>query len=175
MRGGCRQVALLISAWTTVKKFAFTASGIVFAAVLGIACGAATYTFYYGEGHSYFNKAPETCINCHIMQPQYDTWLKSSHHAVARCVDCHLPHEFPYNFISKTDNGWNHSWAFTFQNFHEPIRMKPRNRRILEHNCRSCHEAMVHQMLSYNKASLEADEVSCLHCHADVGHTYPPR
>jgi cytochrome c nitrite reductase small subunit len=154
---------------------AFTISGLVLATVLGVAFGAGTYTFYYGEGHSYFSTDPETCVNCHIMQPHYDTWLQSSHRAVATCVDCHLPHEFPYDWLSKADNGWNHSWAFTFQNFHEPIQIKPRNRRILESNCRSCHAAMVHQMLTYDAAAERADTVSCLHCHADVGHTYPPR
>lgn len=143
--------------------------------MVGLAAGAGTYTFYYGEGYSYFSKSPQTCVNCHIMQPHYDTWLKSSHHAVATCVDCHLPHEFPYNLIAKADNGWNHSWAFTFQNFHEPIEMKPRNRRILLDNCLGCHAGLVHEMLSYDVPAGAEGEIDCLHCHADVGHTYPPR
>jgi cytochrome c nitrite reductase small subunit len=158
-------------------KFAYSLSGLGLAVLLGIAGGAGGYTFYYGKGHSYFSKSPETCINCHIMQPQYDTWLKSSHHAVATCVDCHLPHPLPQALIAKADNGWNHSWAFTFQDFHEPIELKPRNRRILEVNCRECHQALVHQMLSYDAGSVgpSAETIDCLHCHADVGHTYPPR
>ena len=158
-----------------MNRLALTISGLALAALLGIACGAGTYTFYYGEGHSYFSKSPSTCINCHIMQPHYDTWLKSSHHAVATCADCHLPHQFPWDWIAKADNGWNHSWAFTFQDFHEPIEMKPRNRRILENNCIDCHGALVHQMLSYDHATDTSQELNCLHCHADVGHTYPPR
>jgi cytochrome c nitrite reductase small subunit len=159
-----------------VNKLSFTISGILLAMLLGIAAGTGTFTFYYGKGFSYFSSSPQTCINCHIMQPHYDTWLKSSHHAVATCVDCHLPHHFPHNLIAEADNGWNHSWAFTFQNFHEPIEMKPRNRRILEANCLHCHESLVHQMLSYDETREEGpDSISCLHCHADVGHTYPPR
>lgn len=157
------------------RKLAFTVSGLLLAIVLGIASGAGTYTFYYAEGHSYFSKSPETCVNCHIMQPHYDTWLKGSHHAVATCVDCHLPHTFPHNLISKADNGWNHSWAFTFQNFHEPIEIKPRNARILENNCRTCHAGVVHQMTTYDTAAGRAKSISCLHCHANVGHTDPPR
>jgi cytochrome c nitrite reductase small subunit len=158
-----------------VRRLALSMSGLVLVILLGIASGAGTYTFYYGAGYSYFSKSPQTCVNCHIMQPHYDTWLKGSHHAVATCVDCHLPHDFPYNLIAKADNGWNHSWAFTFQNFHEPIEMKPRNRRILEANCKSCHEALTHQIQTYDAATGEVDEINCLHCHSNVGHTDPPR
>jgi cytochrome c nitrite reductase small subunit len=158
-----------------VSSWPIRAWAKLLAVALGVATGTAAYTFYYGQGHSYFSKRPETCVNCHIMQPQYDTWLKSSHHAVATCADCHLPHGFPFNLIAKADNGWNHSWAFTFQNFHEPITLKPRNRRILEQNCRDCHQSLVHQMLAYDAAAEAPDAVSCIHCHAGVGHTHLPR
>ena len=47
------------------------------------------------------------------MRPQYNGWLRGSHHDVAGCVDCHLPHDFPDKYIAKARNGWNHSRAFT--------------------------------------------------------------
>lgn len=149
--------------------------GLSLPVMLGGLLGVGSFTFHYGEGWSYFSTDPTTCVNCHIMQPHYDTWQKSSHHAVATCVDCHLPHDFPHKYIAKADNGFNHSWAFTFQDFHEPIEIKPRNRRILEQNCRHCHEAMVHQMLAHHEAVDRADMIECVHCHAGVGHTLPPR
>jgi hypothetical protein len=29
------------------------------------------------------------CVNRHIMQPQYDSWQKASHHSITTCIDCH--------------------------------------------------------------------------------------
>jgi cytochrome c nitrite reductase small subunit len=145
----------------------YGAFGLVSAILFGIFSGIGTFTFDYAEGTSYFSTDPRACVNCHIMQPQFDSWTKSSHHAVAGCVDCHLPHETIPKYISKADNGWNHSLAFTLQNFHEPIQIKPRNRRILEHNCVNCHSMVVHEMVAGGTAT---QSLSCVHCHAHVGH-----
>jgi len=136
--------------------------------VLGIGLGIGSYTFLYAKGLSYLSTDPEACANCHIMQPQYDSWQKSSHHNVAGCVDCHLPHEFVGKYLAKGENGWNHSKAFTLQNFHEPIIMTGKNTRILQDSCVSCHEDAIHEMvLGVNG---KPDEVRCVHCHVTVGH-----
>ena len=79
--------------------------------------GVGAFTFHYGEGLSYFSTNPEACANCHIMRPQLDSYRKSSHHAAATCVDCHLPRSFLSKYLAKAENGWNHSTAFTLQNF----------------------------------------------------------
>ena len=134
-----------------------------------IGTGIGLYTFLYAEGLSYMSDDPEVCINCHIMQPQYDSWLSSSHHTVAGCVDCHLPHDFIGKYLAKGENGWFHSVASTLQNFHEPIRITPKNAAILQESCISCHEPMVHE-LAAGAVSADAHAVSCVHCHADVGH-----
>ena len=34
---------------------------------------------------SYLGDDPRTCINCHVMTPQYITWQHSSHREVATC------------------------------------------------------------------------------------------
>lgn len=139
----------------------------IWAAVFtGALLGVGAYTFDYGEGTSYFSTDPRACVNCHIMQPQYDSWTHSSHHAVAGCIDCHLPHELVPKYLAKADNGWRHSWAFTFQDFHEPIQINRRNARILQNNCVHCHEAVTHQMHIVNPD----EALSCVHCHAGVGH-----
>lgn len=137
------------------------------ASLLGILAGLGAFTFTYGEGASYLSSNPDACVNCHIMRDQYASWTASSHSAQAGCVDCHLPHGPVSKWIAKADNGWFHSVAFTLQNFDEPIRIKPRNRAIVQRNCVSCHTAMVHEMLP---ATAEGESVSCIHCHADVGH-----
>jgi cytochrome c nitrite reductase small subunit len=141
---------------------------LAFALLFGVLVGIGSFTFTYGEGFSYFSTDPRACVNCHIMRPQYDSWQKSSHHAAATCVDCHLPHTFFAKYVAKADNGYRHSWAFTFQDFHEPIQMTPRNRRILQNNCVTCHGELVHPLVA--GGTTFENSVSCTHCHADVGH-----
>src|ERR1051325_4163857 len=98
---------------------------------IGVPLGLGMFTFRYAEGLSYFSSDPRACVNCHIMNSEYDSWQKSSHHAVAKCVDCHLPHELIPKYIAKANNGYCHSKVSTFQDFHEPIMIKPRNSQIL--------------------------------------------
>jgi cytochrome c nitrite reductase small subunit len=142
--------------------------GVGIAAVFGLLLGLGVFTFTYAEGTSYLSTRPEACANCHIMQEQYDSWTASSHTAVAGCVDCHLPHPTIPKWISKAENGWFHSVAFTLQNHPEPIRIKPRNRAIVQRNCVSCHTGIVHGMLP--ETGSRGMAVNCTHCHADVGH-----
>ncbi len=137
-------------------------------AMIGSLIGVAAYTFRYAEGLSYFSKDPRACMNCHIMKPQFDSWQKSSHHAQASCVDCHLPDGFIKKYIAKADNGYRHSKGFTLQNFHEPIMITAANSETLQNNCLRCHGTVVHgTAMVQNRKS---DKVSCVHCHRSVGH-----
>jgi cytochrome c nitrite reductase small subunit len=140
----------------------------ILAILLGLLIGTGAFTFKYAEGLSYFSTDPKACVNCHIMTPQYESWQKSSHHAVAGCVDCHLPHTFVAKYIAKAENGYHHSKAFTTQDFHEPIMIKEKNSRILQHNCVDCHKDMVHEL--FKRDIKNPDAVDCIHCHASVGH-----
>jgi len=141
---------------------------LILAIALGILLGTGVFTFRYAEGLSYFSTDPAACVNCHIMQPQYDSWQKASHHGVARCVDCHLPHGFVEKYVAKASNGYYHSKGFTFQDFPEPIRIKGANREILQENCLHCHEDLVHELVA--GATTADDAVACVHCHRSVGH-----
>lgn len=140
----------------------------VLVVALGVFAGVGGFTFLYAEGLSYMSDDPKVCVNCHIMQPQYDSWQKASHHTVATCVDCHLPHGFIGKYISKAENGYHHSKGFTLQDFHEPIMIKPKASRILQENCVACHGALVHQQIA--STANAADPVNCVHCHRAVGH-----
>jgi len=141
---------------------------IALAIALGALLGLGGFTFRYAEGLSYFSTDPRACANCHIMRRQYDGWQKASHHGVATCADCHLPHTFFAKYLAKASNGWHHSKGFTLQDFDEPIRIKPGNSAILQANCLHCHEDMVHQLVA--GARTDRDAVECVHCHASVGH-----
>ncbi len=134
--------------------------------LLGILIGLILFVFNYAEGTSYFSSNPNACTNCHIMEPQFDSWQKSSHHTSATCVECHLPHKFIPKWIAKAENGFLHSKGFTFQNFPEPIMIKDKNKLILQENCIQCHNNLVDEVMK-NHHPLNTD---CLHCHSSVGH-----
>ena len=142
--------------------------GLLVAVLVGMLAGVGLFTFAYAQGFSYFSSDPKTCVNCHIMRDQYDSWRKGSHHAAAGCVDCHLPHDLVPKLIAKGENGYHHSTAFTFENFHEPIMIKPRNAQILQESCLRCHGALVHEIVAGSTTAKDA--VTCVHCHAGVGH-----
>jgi cytochrome c nitrite reductase small subunit len=134
---------------------------------LGALVGLGAFTFGYAKGWSYLSNNPTTCANCHVMQGHFDSWQNSSHRHVAVCNDCHLPHNHLGALLTEADNGFNHSLAFTLENFHEPIQIKPRNRRVTQGACIACHADTVHQMLPENP---RGEMLSCVHCHKAVGH-----
>jgi cytochrome c nitrite reductase small subunit len=147
-----------------------TTRGWTLALVLltGVCLGLGGFTMYYAQGLSYLSNDPRACVNCHIMQEQYDGWQKASHHGVATCNDCHVPHDFLGKYLSKAANGYHHSKAFTLQNFHEPIQIKPRNAAVLQENCLRCHAGLVHDLVPHGGPA--AGEWHCVKCHAGVGH-----
>lgn len=140
---------------------------IAIAAIAGILTGLGSFTFIYAEGLSYFSSDPKACVNCHIMRDEYDSWQKGPHHAAAKCVDCHLPHDLIGKYEAKARNGYHHSKGFTFQDFHEPIMIKPVNSKILQENCERCHGLLTENMIH---ASAGAAKTECVHCHKSAGH-----
>ncbi len=137
-------------------------------ALLGVLLGAGGFTFREGEGLAYLGNASQTCANCHIMRDHYDGWQKASHHARATCNDCHVPQGFIPKYLTKGENGFEHSKAFTLQDFHEPIRIKPKSARIVQNNCVRCHGDLVSEMLARRGDGDGAAE--CARCHNSVGH-----
>ena len=140
---------------------------LAIAAVVGLIVGLGAFTFGYGQGFSYLLSDPKACANCHVMQGHYDSWQQSSHHHVAVCNDCHLPHDALGKWRVKADNGFFHSLAFTLEDFHEPIQIKPRNRRVTQQTCIDCHRETVDHMLPVEP---DGEALQCIQCHADVGH-----
>lgn len=151
------------------KSTKFRVGGLMIALAIfvGLLAGLGTFTFGYGKGASYLSNNPETCINCHVMQDHMDSWQMSSHHHVAVCNDCHLPHDSIGKWVTKADNGFFHSLAFTLQDYHDPIKIKPRNKAVTQSTCISCHQDTVHSLLALKK---NEEALSCVHCHSDVGH-----
>lgn len=141
---------------------------LLIAGGIGLAAGLGFFTFGYGEGAAYLSNNPQACVNCHVMQDQFDSWQNSSHQHVAVCNDCHLSHHPIGKWVTKADNGFFHSLAFTLDDFHEPIQIKDRNRQVTQNACLHCHRETVHQMLP---TTTETEMLLCVHCHSDVGHS----
>lgn len=135
---------------------------------LGAVLGIGIFTFIYAKGYSYLSSDPRACANCHIMQEHFDSWVKSSHHQAAACNDCHVPHTFPEKYWVKARNGFNHSRAFTLQNFPEPIRITKANLDDLQHNCIDCHSTIVGDIAAHKDVG--QGQARCTECHRSTGH-----
>jgi cytochrome c nitrite reductase small subunit len=165
---------------TSPRKTALGAVGpfgvAVLGGLIGAFCGAAGYTAHYAKATSYLSNDPKACINCHIMNEQYDGWSSSSHHARATCNDCHVPHDSIISkYYVKGEHGYRHSKRFTFQNFHEPIQITPHSRDVVIENCVRCHDAMTHEIRTAAAEGMPGAQgvsggVDCIRCHASVAH-----
>ncbi|MFN0084316.1 MAG: cytochrome c nitrite reductase small subunit [Blastocatellia bacterium] len=141
------------------------------ASLLGMAAGIGIYTFVYARGGSYLTNDPASCANCHVMNEQYEGWLKSSHRAIATCNDCHTPPGLIGKYATKASNGFWHSFYFTTGNFHEPIQITPRNLAVAEQACRKCHTEITQAIGGAHSAN-GREELSCIRCHRSVGHMH---
>lgn len=135
-------------------------------ALAGIAVGLGGFTFFFAQGASYLKDDPKICMNCHIMRSHFDDWNRAPHKAVATCNDCHTPVDFLGHWAVKGLNGFNHGKAFTTGNFHEPIQIRPLNKKVLLRNCFRCHEPVVGRM----RMNSRGEEADCSRCHRNTGH-----
>lgn len=142
---------------------------IVLGIALGLLIGIGGYTFVYARGASYLTNDPAACVNCHVMREQFDGWQRSSHRRVAVCNDCHAPHDTIGKYVTKARNGFWHSFYFTTGGYPEPIRITPRNARVTEGACRSCHADIVHAIDAFPRPDAA---LSCVKCHRDAGHLH---
>lgn len=145
---------------------ALGAPAVLACALFGSLAGAGAVTVVQSGATSYLSDDPKACVNCHIMREPYDGWQKASHHGVATCNDCHTPAGFPMKYLVKAENGWWHSKGFTLQDFHEPIRIRAYNARIVRENCVRCHAGMMSEV----GAHAGGEAMNCVRCHARVGH-----
>ena len=62
-----------------------TGVALLIACLLGIPAGVGAFTLVYAKGYSYLSTDPRTCVDCHIMTPQYEAWRKSGHRLTTIC------------------------------------------------------------------------------------------
>jgi cytochrome c nitrite reductase small subunit len=140
------------------------------AIVLGVAAGMAAYTFIYAKGYSYLTNDPVACTNCHVMQAQYDAWMKASHHSVATCNDCHTPHNIVGKYAVKANNGFWHSFYFTTGWYPDNIEITKFDHKVTEGACRRCHQEIT-SAIDGNIVHGKAQGLECTRCHNSVGHS----
>ncbi len=144
---------------------------LILFALFGVVLGLGGFTFHYAQGTSYFSNDPKACMNCHIMREHFESWQRSSHHAHATCNDCHTPHDFVGKYLAKAENGFWHSKGFTLMDFPEPIRIRPKNEKVLLRNCIECHHDLVDDLVHHGEFADGSN--NCIRCHVSVGHGVP--
>lgn len=144
------------------------------AVLLGIFFGLSSYAFYISRAWSYLSDSPETCINCHVMNPQFNDWAHSSHRNVATCNDCHVPHDNVFHkYAFKAQDGLRHATIFTFRAEPQVIYIREAGREAVQQNCIRCHERttgmeFLGSVLPGYKNHLQ--ERQCLSCHRETPH-----
>ncbi len=142
--------------------------------VLGVFVGLFIYTFRVSNASSYLSDDPETCVNCHVMNPQYATWFHSSHRENANCNDCHVPHNNVVNkYYFKAKDGMRHASMFTMRAEPQVIMIKEEGIEVVQNNCIRCHEKLFDdkQMAVESQTIVQHDENRlCWECHREVPH-----
>jgi len=141
---------------------------------MGILAGLFCLLVYLSKAHSYLSDDPQTCVNCHIMAPQYATWNHSSHRQWTNCNDCHVPHNNVLNkYFFKAKDGLRHATIFTLRQEPQVIFIHEAGAEVVHQNCIRCHER---QLLDARQsgclANYEENRTSrmCWDCHREVPH-----
>ncbi len=142
--------------------------------LLGIMVGIAGFIFRASRAHSYLSDKPETCMNCHIMAPQYATWNHSSHRQWTNCNDCHVPHDNVFRkYYFKAMDGLRHATIFTLRAEPQVIFIKEAGINAVQQNCIRCHEKLLRddKLQTYNEQTNHfRTDRHCWDCHREVPH-----
>lgn len=143
--------------------------------VAGIFVGLAIYAVYISKAHSYLSDKPETCVNCHIMAPQYATWFHSAHREVTDCNACHVPHDnFFSHYYFKAKDGLRHATIFTLRNEPQVIQILEPGQKVVQQNCVRCHEQLIKDPKMMTQRMMHAvnnrTDRKCWECHRNVPH-----
>ncbi|MCS7236972.1 MAG: cytochrome c nitrite reductase small subunit [Thermoguttaceae bacterium] len=137
--------------------------GSIVGAGAGIVAGLAAWVAIISQAHSYLSDAPQTCVNCHVMRSAYASWSHSSHREAATCNDCHVPHEsFLSHWLFKAQDGLRHAAVFTLRWEPQVLILSERAKRVVEDNCRRCHEEVIHEV---SLAAFDPAGPRCWDCH----------
>jgi len=137
--------------------------------------GMGALIFHVSRATSYLSDDPTTCINCHVMAPQYYSWFHSRHRETATCSDCHVPHDNPVrHYAFKASDGARHAFMFTFRLEPQVIRIHPAGQRVVQENCVRCHGPSVHattlDQIPGDARAEQGEGMRCWACHRETPH-----
>ncbi len=142
--------------------------------ILAVFTGLALFVFKISNASSYLGDKPETCVNCHIMAPQYATWYHSSHREKTNCNECHVPQNNIFaKYFFKAKDGLRHATIFTLRREPQVIFIKDSGKRVVHRNCIRCHE----ELLTDSRLLARSTEThtfrmerDCMDCHRETPH-----
>ena len=141
---------------------------------IAVFTGLGIFAFHISNASSYLGDNPETCVNCHIMAPQYATWYHSSHREKTNCNDCHVPHNNVFNkYYFKAKDGIRHATMFTLRREPQVIFIKEAGREVVHKNCIRCHKEILtdSKLMAYNKeTTVFRMKRKCWDCHRETPH-----
>jgi cytochrome c nitrite reductase small subunit len=140
----------------------------------GTLMGLLLLTAHVSRATSYLSDSPATCVNCHVMAPEYWTWANSAHREVATCNDCHVPHDnLIRHYAFKASDGARHAFMFTFRLEPQVIRIHPAGQRVVQENCVRCHGGLVSDTRLHRVSGDDVhgrEGLRCWDCHRSTPH-----
>jgi cytochrome c nitrite reductase small subunit len=140
----------------------------------GFLAGLIIYATHISKAPSYLSDRPETCVNCHIMAPQYATWSHSAHREVTNCNDCHVPHNNLFcKYYFKAKDGLRHATIYTLRKEPQVIHIHDAGQDVVHNNCIRCHSQT---LINPEFVTLLADHKenrtgrTCWECHRETPH-----
>lgn len=142
--------------------------------VLGALSGLGALVLRVSNAISYLGDDPATCVNCHIMAPEYTTWLHGSHGRGATCNDCHVPHDSLFRkYWFKAQDGLRHAAIFTLRMEPQVIWAREGSDQVIAENCLRCHGNRMRTILAPTltmQGVRHVEERPCWTCHRETPH-----
>lgn len=105
------------------------------------------------------------CGSCHVMAPQVESYVTSSHQNAASCNDCHTPHSLIAGSYYKAYTGVK-DFACVVAGKTDDIATGETARNIIQQNCIDCHADTL-----IATGETMTGERYCFECHTSVRHT----
>ena len=147
---------------------------LIVSILFGIFVGLFLFILHAAKATSYLSDDPRTCVNCHVMAPQFATWERGGHGKVTNCNDCHVPQDNILNkYFFKASDGLRHSFMFTFKLEPQVIQIKEADKKAVQQNCVRCHSNVIHPIslrAISNKNIINEENRYCWDCHRETPH-----
>lgn len=108
---------------------------------------------------------PGFCGRCHVMQPEIDTYLYSSHRNVTTCDSCHVPDDFLRGGLYRSYTGTKDLLA-VMTGRDKNICISGMGKDVVQENCLRCHSIVMREAGN----TREDDGSYCFDCHRSVPH-----